>query len=1188
LVIMRLLLSNLFFLFFLLASRYLSAQSPIASFSMPITACLNEQVVIGNTSTNASGFIWDFCQQDLISSPGGSLSITLPNTGTFYYHSIKILYYKGEWIGFCTDMNGVKLYRLDFGSSLDNNPTVVSLGTLAGFSSPASIELIEAGSTWYAFILNLFGNTLIRVRFGNGLKAAPTLSEDLGNMSGQLNTPSGVKMIYINSKYYAYVTNLGLNTVCIIDFGNSPQNAPVATNAIGQSVLVAPYGISLISQGSSLYGLVGSFSSSKTFKLNFGTDPFSIPAISEIDGIPSGADLEFAVEGQQYYGLVRSISDGLYRIDFGTDLSISSATVNRIGTLSLLTNQSRNISLVRDTPSWKAFTLDASTGDLYRIDFIGNCSSRVSFDTSTSLIPKNISYKVPGSNSIELTAYDAQGNRSVASQIIVISSNVAPDIDYSSQNNCIGKNVNFSPINQSGNIISYAWDLGDGGNSSSSNPTHVYSIASTYTIGLKVTSSDGCANRVQKPLPIFNVPQASFDLPTSFPICTNQNYLFTNTSTFDIGSNPTWQWSVNGLVVNGTKDLNYVIGSTASQDVLLTTSIPGCSSQATKSLNTVLQGPAVSFNSPTSGCVNSSIGFINTTPGVVSDYSWDFGDGTTSTQISPSNIFSTARTFTIVLSASNSSGCQNSSSKPLTIYSTPQPNFSIGLPPFSCERSPSQFTDLTPSPTDSNIASWTWGFGDAAKGASTFKNPTYTYPTANNYNVSLTVGTNFGCTNTIQKPVTIAPSPVANFTSLPACVNQVTQFTDASTGGLKSRLWQIQSSTFTTPNPQFTFSASGSFPVFLTITGNNNCVNQVSKDINVPVPPSLDFSVQAPCANNSTVFMEITNSTDPSVSQAWAFGSQANGSGSPAQYSFSTPNNYLVRLNSTRQSGCVYSFSKNVSIIGSPLADFSPSVDAGASPLSVSFANNSTLADSYLWKFGDGNATTSIQAAPTFIFSTLGDYEVELTAFNTVGCTDQTSKLIRVVVPRIDAVMEDFFFIKDASTGDLQAVVQVLNKSNVSLADPVILLDVTGGALVKKKISGILKPNQEVTQLLDFQIIPRSINYVCAEVEVMGDVDLFQNKKCVSLSGDEVLFSPYPNPAQAELNMDWISAEGSPVTVLITNSAGSVSLQQAYEPILPGLNRLIINTTALASGVYYIRFSDNKAAKSFGFAIVGN
>jgi PKD repeat protein len=362
----------------------------------------------------------------------------------------------------------------------------------------------------------------------------------------------------------------------------------------------------------------------------------------------------------------------------------------------------------------------------------------------------------------------------------------------------------------------------------------------------------------------------------------------------------------------------------------------------------------------------------------------------------------------------------------------------------------------------------------------------------------------------------------------------------------------------------------------------------VSKNVNVPLVPELDFSVEKPCTNSTTIFTEVTNSIDPSSAQSWAFGSLANANESPVQYSFVAAGTYLVRLNSTRKSGCVYSLSKNISVVDSPVAAFIPSIEAGPSPLGVSFTNNSVFSTSYLWDFGDSGHTTSSQPSPVFVFTELGDYKVELRASNSVGCSSKTSKVVQVVIPHVDAVMTDFYFVKDATTNALQPVVTLVNKSNVSISDPIILIDVMGGSRIKKKIISTLKPSQQITQSLDLQLVPTSGQYVCAEVQVSGDEDLFLNRRCVTLTGEEILFAPFPNPVKTELNLDWISKNASPVTFQIVNSSGGITFQQTITAVVKGINRFVINTSEFTQGIYYIQFSDHEVSKAFNFVVSGN
>jgi PKD repeat protein len=1156
------------------------------SFNLPASTCLSQNIKLTPGSV-LNNYQWDFCAGDLDLAPSASIFLSSDGPPS----KVELAEQNGEYYGFYTSRATGKLFRLDFGTNVNGNPLPIDLGGLGVNSNNwYAIEIVEEGGLYYGFIVDL-SNKLYRISFGTSLTNQPSNAEVL-YQNGLLASPVDLVMLQDGAAKYAFVANISNSRLVKLafnsSFGELSSSITVTDLAVTGSGGIS--GLSFIQECSTWYAITTSIAGGQITKMKFNAglnDPS--PAISLVTGLPfavlspGGVSVEF--ENNKYYAFIQSsqsVSD-LYKIDFGGSMSNapSSASAN-LGNLGKL-NNIFGFAMYKVKSDWLVLSSENSGQHIYRIAFPNNCFSTIQYSTNAENFLATVN---PGSYFIQLSTLDAFGKTSSVSKSIVISSNQSPDITFASQNSCVNNIVSFTPQNTSGNITGYAWDFGDTNTSVQPISSNTYSTVGTYPVTLQVTASDGCANTAKSDIDIYNQPIADFALPSASPFCTNQNYVFTNQSTFDAASNPTWEWRLNGTLVAGTPNLTQAFTSTTQQEIRLKAKIPGCENEIIKSVSTVLPGPLTDFTF-VNGCQATSVPFANTTSGTVTTYSWNFGDGNTSPSTNTSNVYTNIGPYSVTLQANNAAGCQNSLTKQITIYSKPQPDFSIGLPPFSCSGSSSQFTDLTPSPTDSNIASYAWNFGDAANGTSIFKNPTYTYSTANSYNVSLSVTTNFGCTNSIQKSVTIAQSPLAGFSNLPACVNQATQFTDASTGNIKSRLWQIQGSTFITPNPPFTFPASGTFPVVLTVTGNNNCVAQVNKSINVPIPPSLDFSVQAPCANMNTIFTEITNATDPSISQAWAFGSQANGSGSPAQYSFSTPSNYSVRLSSTRQSGCVYSISKNVSIVNAPVADFLPSVDAGAAPLSVSFTNNSTFANSYQWKFGDKNSSTSLQVNPSFVFSDLGDFNVELAASNTVGCTSKSIKIISVVVPRIDMIMSDFFFTKD-NVNALQPVVTVVNKSNVSVTDPIILVDVAGGSSVKKKIIGTLKPNQELTQVLDFQIVPGSIAYICAEVEVTGDTDLFQNRRCLSLQGSEVIFAPFPNPAQAELNLDWINVEGGTVSFQIFNSKGSVCLEQSFSNLVQGINRLTVNTSSLSPGVYVIRFSDSKITQSHKFAIASN
>ncbi len=1171
---------KIYFLVGMFFAQSAYAQLPSSSFTSPTSACLQEGIMLTNSSTNANSYQWDLCADDFQTLQSNVSIATL--TGLTNGFGYKLVEDNGNWYAFIVSQGGLRLFRTDFGNSPLNTPIqTIDLGNPGNtLSFPQDIEIYKANGKWYGFVgSNDNGYGVVRLDFGTSIINTPT-ALNIGTF-GVFGRFWDLKVVEQNSNLILVINDRNTGSLIRINYRNSFDNT--ITNAThvfvtsSNTTNLSP-GFDLIQNNGNWIALLTSYLDNKLYQINFGNDLFATPTLQSSFSLPTFTKpmrVRVVAEGNHYIGVVSNESSAISIVDL--------KDLNPTNTPTLISQSGLPNFLGLDVERFNGKSIVVGVGSVdnkvRQLIFESDCGVTPSFLTTTS---PAINYSTSGTKVIELKAINTTTELSaLSSRTVTITSAMAPDIDFSIANSCVNAPINFSAVNSSGNITSYNWNFGDGNVATGNIPQHTYSSTATYPISLQVNSSTGCTNRVTKTHDVYSLPQANFTLPTASPFCTNREYQFINTSSFDAGATPTWQWSINGSSVSTTKDLVKSFSASISQQVSLVASIPGCSTQSIQTINSLSDGPLVNFNTSTS-CQGSPISFTNTTSGAVTSYSWTFGDGNTSSSISPMNTYLNFGAVNVTLQASNAAGCQNTITKPLLIYSKPLVDFSIGLPPFSCAGSPSQFTDGTPPPPDSNLTSWVWSFGDAANGSANSKNPTYTYSTSNTYNVSLTIGTNFGCLATSQKLVTIAPAPVAAFTNLPACTNQFTQFTDTSTGSIKSRLWQIQGSTFTSPTPQFNFSAAGSFPVSLTVTATNNCVSQINKNIIVPVVPALDFSVQAPCTNSSTTFTEIASTVDPSVSQSWAFGSIANGSGNPAQFSFATAANYSIRLNSTRQSGCVYSISKNVSIINAPISDFAPSTEAGTAPLLVSFTNNSTPGNSYLWNFGDSNNSSSIIESPTFLFTALGNYSVQLITTNTLGCSSQSSKIIRVVIPAIDVQLSDFYFFKDG-TGALQPVVTILNKSNVSITDPTILVEV--GAGVKKKITGTIKPNEELTQMLDFQIVPQSLQYVCAEVQVTGDTDLFQNRKCLSLNGEEVIFSPYPNPAQAELNMDWISLEGSPVSIQIVNSSGSISFQQTVTAVGPGINRLLINTSNLALGIYYIRFSDNKTAKAFSFAI---
>ena len=88
-------------------------------------------------------------------------------------------------------------------------------------------------------------------------------------------------------------------------------------------------------------------------------------------------------------------------------------------------------------------------------------------------------------------------------------------------------------------------------------------------------------------------------------------------------------------------------------------------------------------------------------------------------------------------------------------------------------------------------------------------------------------------------------------------------------------------------------------------------------------------------------------------------------------------------------SGCSDSASATINVQDSPIPSFTTEIEAGCDGIIVEFTNTSSLADSYLWLFGDGSSTT--EENPTHTFNYGSSFNATLVAYSLMGCSDSSS-----------------------------------------------------------------------------------------------------------------------------------------------------------------------------------------------------
>jgi gliding motility-associated-like protein len=318
----------------------------------------------------------------------------------------------------------------------------------------------------------------------------------------------------------------------------------------------------------------------------------------------------------------------------------------------------------------------------------------------------------------------------------------------------------------------------------------------THTITYTYTSSGGCVATITSTIQVYPRPTSTFTLSGNGGVCLGQPITITPTATVSSGSITTWSWDLGNsqtpVNTNGNPfNVNYTpAGSYTVQ--LTTTSNNGCISLVTTRPVTINALPVADFALPTTAvCMpGGATNFTNQSSiagGGTLSYQWSFGDGNTSTQTNPSNVYASIGNYPVTLVVTSAAGCTHSITKTMNNFvQKPIASFRVS-PAEICQGADNQFTDQSSAFTGT-LQNWNWSFGDGT--TSTATNPVKRYSLPGNYNVTLTVTNTAGCvSDPFAVPVIVHLQPVID-AGINYVVQQGTQLTLRATANSPTLLFQ--------------------------------------------------------------------------------------------------------------------------------------------------------------------------------------------------------------------------------------------------------------------------------------------------------------------------------------------------------------------------------------------------------------
>jgi PKD repeat protein len=562
------------------------------------------------------------------------------------------------------------------------------------------------------------------------------------------------------------------------------------------------------------------------------------------------------------------------------------------------------------------------------------------------------------------------------------------------------------------------WDFGDGSTSTLRDPVHTYASPGRYTVLLRVANGE-CSD-------IFKATVVVIDEHPDFTIdnvasCKNAVSVFTATN-IDTNNIASYAWNFGDTSRNFTSDISSISYQYTEAGVyspsLTITDKTGCKRSVQHDSEKTVFGPKAAFDSPAGACVNSLVTFTDQSQPyqnyAITSWVMNYGDGGSDSSSVPSfsHTYTDTGKYHVTLKVTDNYGCTDTAYKVDSMSITdPSASFSLA-DSVACNNSLIKFINNSQGQNLNHA----WSFGDGTTSSTT--SPSHQYLLEGPYDISLIITDRYGCTDTTVKAGgVVIGNAKAEFSlsdSIISCPNAQISFINNSTY-VKSLTWDFNDGSFSNlKDPLHYFLEAGTYFIKLKVSGYGNCTDSMVKKLVVNGPSGvITYSPITKCSPATINFnAAVLNNT----SFLWDFndGTVDSTTGTSISHTYTTPGYYSPKLYLYDTSiNCIVEVKGRDTIAVSALESFiRPHNLVLCDSNSIQFSDSSIVQfstiKSYLWNFGDG--TTSNLANPTHLYTTAGNYPINLTVTTESGCVDSavasSVKVVKTPDVRISGMPE--------------------------------------------------------------------------------------------------------------------------------------------------------------------------------------
>jgi gliding motility-associated-like protein len=377
----------------------------------------------------------------------------------------------------------------------------------------------------------------------------------------------------------------------------------------------------------------------------------------------------------------------------------------------------------------------------------------------------------------------------------------------------------------------------------------------------------------------------------------------------------------------------------------------GCVDTAVRNnlVSIVVPVPAFTISDSIGTCPPLIVNFTNQSQHQQS-YTWDFGDGNTSTTADPSHFYSISGTFIPKLTVTGPGGCTASATKRIVVRG-PGGSFNYaGLN--GCVPTTVNFRAST-----RGAQIFTWDFSDGTTQVSSDSAVSHAYQTPGSFLPRLILRDTAGCVVSLTGRDTIKIRDVQadfNMNQSIICDRGDVQFNSqiSGTDPVSSYQWSFgDGQTSNQINPTHNYTQSGTYSPTLVVVSAFGCTDTVRGSVPVRIITTPQISIQQ--ASNGCVPLQvqmsgsIVSGDTTQLSWNWSLGNQQQSSlAVPPMQTYTNAGNYQIRVIATNASGCKDTATTTIVAYALPL------VNAGADTLvckGTGIRMNATGASTYSW-----------------------------------------------------------------------------------------------------------------------------------------------------------------------------------------------------------------------------------------------